>query len=124
MKDIQALAAKAKKDKEVLAVSIFGSFARKEKHRDIDVCIFLRKKTSSLKMSKKRLAYLKNAKEKFDIQIFQQLPLYIRHRVLKEGKIIFCANENELYDLALLTAKEYEDFKPVYKGYLEAVKHG
>ncbi len=124
-KELVGLIGKAKKDKDVLAVSIFGSFARGEKYRDVDVCLILRpQKYSNLEMSKKRLKYLSEAGDKFDIQIFQQLPVYIKHRILKEGKIIFCRDEEKLYDLALLTIKEYEDFKPIYRGYLEAVKHG
>ncbi|MBI4170407.1 MAG: nucleotidyltransferase domain-containing protein [Candidatus Aenigmarchaeota archaeon] len=123
-KDMSDILEKAKKDKDVLAVGIFGSLARKERHRDIDVCIFLKAKQGNLQMSKKKLDYLKGAKNRFDIKIFQQLPIYIRHRILKEGKIIFCANEDALYDLAHLTVKEFEDFKPIYRSYLEAVKHG
>ena len=124
MKDLDPILQKAKKDKETLAVSIFGSFARKEKHRDIDVCIFLKGRHTNLEMSKKKLEYMRIAKNKLDIKIFQQLPLYIRHRALKDGKIMFCANEDELYDMAILTVKEYEDFRPLYESYLESVKHG
>lgn len=124
MKKLKQLIDKARKDKDVLAVSIFGSFARGEKHKDIDICIFLKqkKKYDNSKMTDKRLKYLSDFD--FDIHIFQQLPLYIRHRILKEGKILFCENEDNLYDLAYLTAKEYEDFKPIYRSYLEAVKNG
>ena len=124
IKSIEPIIARAKKDKDVIAIAVFGSFARKERHRDIDVCIFLRSKMANLEMSRKRLDYLKGAPGKFDVQIFQQLPVYIRHRVLKEGKIIFCADEGALYDIAISAAKEYEDFKPLYKNYLEAVRHG
>ncbi len=124
MKSLSNIIDQAKKDKDILAVSIFGSFARKEEYNDIDICIFLRKKKTNLEMSKKKINYMKNAGEKIDINIFQQLPLYVRHRILKEGKFIFCANDDELYDLAYLTAKEWEDFKPIYKSYLEGVKHG
>ena len=115
---------KAKKDRDVLAVAIFGSYARKENHRDIDICLFLQSKASNLETSKKKLEYIKIAKNKFDIQIFQQLPLYIRHRILKEGKIVLCKDEDKLYDIAIHFAKEYEDFRPLYKSYMEAVAHG
>lgn len=59
----------------------------------------------------------------FDISIFQQLPLYIRHRVIKEGKVLFCRNEDRLYDLAVKTVKEFEDYKHHYIEYLESVAH-
>ena len=124
MSGIKSLIAKTKKDKDVIAVAVFGSFARKEKHRDIDLCLFLRSKMTSLEMSRKRLDYLKGAHEGLDIQVFQQLPVYIKHRVLKEGKVIFCADEGALYDLAIIAVKEYEDFRPIYTSHLEATKHG
>ena len=131
---------KAKKDKDVLAVAVFGSYVRQEKHRDIDICLILQEKRTdadqrreaskrtgvktrnNLEMSKKKLEYMKIAGNRIDIQVFQQLPLYIRHRVLKEGKIIFCKNKGKLYDVAIGFIKEYEDFKPIYNSYLEAVK--
>ncbi len=121
---IKSLIAKAKRDKEVIALAVFGSFARKESHRDIDICIFLGSKMTNLEMSRKRLAYLKCVTGKFDVQIFQQLPVYIKHRVLKEGKIIFCSDENMLYGIASAAVKEYEDFRPIYTNHLEATKRG
>jgi hypothetical protein len=75
-------------------------------------------------MSRKKLEYMKGAGNMLDIQIFQQLPLYIRHRVLKEGRFIITKDRDKLYDQAVLTAKELEDFRPLYMRYLEAVKNG
>jgi len=122
MKALDKLVSKAKKDKEILAVMVFGSYARGEKHRDIDVCLVLKKETENGAMSRKRLAYA--SESGLDVHIFQQIPLYIRTRVLKEGKVLFCRDLDALYDIAILTMKEFAYFEPVYKGYLEAVKHG
>jgi hypothetical protein len=113
----------AKKDKEILAVIVFGSFARGEKFRDIDVCLVLRDTLEPIKISRKKLEYLAEFPE-LDIQIFQQLPIYIRVRVLKEGKVVFCRDEDMLYDLAIKTMKEFEDFKPIYYEYLKGVLNG
>jgi len=120
MKTLKKLINYARKDKEILAVIIFGSFVRKEKYSDIDICLVLKNKLPPLLMSKKKLKYLVEFPE-FDIQIFQQLPIYIRINVLKEGKVIFCKNEDLLYDIAINTMKEFDDFKPIYKKYLEGV---
>lgn len=123
IKALAALTAVARKDKEVLAVVVFGSFARKEKKpADVDVCIVLARKQKPLEMSKIRLKYLAGFPS-LDIQIFQQLPLYIKTRVFGEGKVIFCRNLDLLYDLAANTAREFEDYKHIYKGYLEEVLH-
>ena len=42
-----------KKDKEIIAVLLFGSYIKGENYRDIDICIVLDKKYSKLEMSKK-----------------------------------------------------------------------
>lgn len=121
-KAIQEILEKAKKDKQVLAVGIFGSVARgEENYRDIDICIFLQAASyTSYELSGKLLEYTHH-NEKYDVQIFQQLPLYIRIPIINEGKIIFCKDEDALYDLYFATLRDYEHFKPIYEGYLEAV---
>src|SRR3989338_5698602 len=113
----------AKKDSEVLAVALFGSHL-KGKGRDIDICIFLRKKLTNLEMSKKRLSFLSALSDNFDVNIFQQLPLYIRKRILKEGKILFCKDEDVLYDLAFSTIKEFEFYEKLYNMYLNGIENG
>ena len=122
MKEIDELVSKAKQDKDVLALMVFGSYARGEDHRDIDVCMVLSDGTDNRTMSEKRLSYL--SENNLDIQIFQQLPLYIRIRILKEGKIIFCRDMPKLYDIAIRTVRDYGYFEPIYEGYLKAVEHG
>jgi len=114
----------AKQDKDVIAVLLFGSTAREEQHpkSDIDICLMLipqKKPYDNLYMSHKRLKYL--SQSDMDIQIYQQMPLYIKTRILKEGKILFVRNENLLYDIAIKTVKEFEDFKHIYNSYLEEV---
>ncbi|RLG56941.1 MAG: hypothetical protein DRN95_06145 [Candidatus Hydrothermarchaeota archaeon] len=62
--------------------------------------------------------------EDIDVQIFNTLPLYIKARIFKEGKLIHCKDEELLYDIAIRTIKEYELFKPRYKLYLEGILYG
>lgn len=112
----------AKKDDDILAVAFFGSSVE-GKGRDLDICLILYKKESNLKMSKKRLEYLKKF-EGLDIQVFQQLPIYIQTRVFGKSKILLVKNEDLLYDAAIRTMKEFESYKKLYDMYLEAVKNG
>jgi hypothetical protein len=116
---------KAKEDPEILSVMLFGSIARGEKtqHSDVDVCLVLYpKKHSKLSLSEKKLAYSKH--ENVDIHVYQQLPIYIRQRILKEGKVLFCRNEDMLYEIAFTTIREFNDFEPFYREYLKQVHHG
>jgi predicted nucleotidyltransferase len=115
---------KARKDADVVAVFLFGSRARGESvpGSDIDVCLVLRPGNySPIILHKKRLSYLKEGDA--DVYIFSQLPLYIRRRVLKEGKILLCQDEDLLYEIAFRTAQAFEDFRHLYYGYLEELAH-
>ncbi|MEK6893598.1 MAG: nucleotidyltransferase domain-containing protein [Nanoarchaeota archaeon] len=113
---------KIKADNDIIAVLLFGSLARNESNRDIDICLVLNKKFTNLEMSKKRLSYVSLVSNKIDIQIFQQLPLYIRKRILKEGKILLCKDEDALYNIAFSTIKEYNLYEKAYTFYLSSVK--
>jgi len=113
-----------KKDKEVIAVLVFGSYARGEQHRDIDVCLILDKKYDNLAMSKKRLHYLSDLSNKVDLHIFQQLPIYIKTRIIGEGKILLLKKEDRLYEIAFETMKEFDSFEKLYNMYLDKVENG
>ena len=95
-----------------------------EKYRDIDICVVLDKKYSNLEMSRKRVKYLSLLSNKYDLHIFQQLPIYIKIRVLKDGKVLFCRNEDRLYEIAIFTMKEFGSFEKIYNMYLDKVKNG
>jgi uncharacterized protein len=119
---LEQLLKRVQKDSEILAVLLFGSVARGEQTAcsDVDICLVLqRQKYNSLTLSRKKLTYLQQSD--LDVHIFQQLPLYIRRRVLKEGKVLFVRDLDALYDLAFRTAQEFEDFKPIYRTYLTEV---
>ena len=113
-----------KKDKEVIAILLYGSYARKENYRDIDICLVLDKKYPNLYMSKKRLYYLKKLPNIIDLQIFQQLPVYIRIRILKEDKIVLSKNTERLYEIAFETLKEFNSYEKLYNMYLGNVENG
>jgi predicted nucleotidyltransferase len=122
---LEKLLTKARQDEDALAVFLYGSVARKEQTdlSDIDLCLVLVPKITPIgptALSRKRLDYLKDFT--FDIQIFQQLPLYVRRRILKEGRILFVRDEALLYELAFYTAQAFEDFRHIYLSYLEEVR--
>ncbi len=124
LKKINKILKIARQDDEILAVFLFGSAARQEEHEtsDIDICLILKPgRYSSLNLSEKRFAYLKVFD--LDVQIFQQLPLYIRMRVIKDGKKLFCANEDELYQSVFNTITEFEDYRDIYHDYLMEVEN-
>ena len=116
------LVARAKSDPEVLAVLLFGSRARGDPspESDFDVCLVLGSEPGSdLAPAHKRLEYLGEAD--LDIIVFQQLPLHIRSRILKEGTVLFVRDEDALYALAARTARAFDGFRHIYRQYLDQV---
>ena len=106
------LVAQASRDPDLLAVILFGGRARGDAapESDVDVCLVLDpNRAAEPGRTEKRLDYL--GRFDLDVSIFQQLPLVVRSRVLKEGKILFVRDEDALYDLALRTARAWERFR-------------
>lgn len=115
----------AERDPDVLAVLLFGSRARGDAgpHSDTDVCLVLSSGRSAGEVAgRKRLEYLSEVD--LDISVFQALPLHIRVRVLKEGRVLFVRDEDALYDVAVRAVREFEDFKHIQRLYLDEVARG
>jgi uncharacterized protein len=66
-----------------------------------------------------RYGFLKKAAidKKFDVKIFQDLPLYIKKDVLK-GNVIYAEDEGFVYDTAYRIIKDFERFKKYYYDYI------
>lgn len=82
---------------------------------DIDLCVYVQSNKKAL--ARMRLNLLKNFEEKFDIQMFQLLPLFVQIEVLK-GEVVYAKEESVLYEIAYQTIEEYEDFYPLYLDYI------
>jgi predicted nucleotidyltransferase len=122
-KELRKLLRLVRGDEAVVAVILFGSFARGRgvASSDVDVCLVLRKNVKNA--LQKRIDY-STISEKLDVQVFQLLPLYIQRRVLKEGEILDCKDKGLLYDIAIRAVREFESFKKHYDSYLRAMMHG
>jgi predicted nucleotidyltransferase len=111
--------ARAEKDTDVLAVIIYGSYARGEPYHDIDVCLVLwPSRTSMVNGLQKEVTY---SEPGMDIHLFHDLPLYIQIRVLEEGRCRLVKDDDIYYDLVRITLQQWEDFRPLFEMYLEEV---
>jgi len=122
---VRRLLARAERDHEVLAVILFGSYARGDARpdSDIDVCLVLAPDATTRRaVARKRLEYL--SESDLDLAIFPQLPLHVRSRLLKEGVVLFTRDEDALYALACYTARAFEHFRHIQRQYLEDVARG
>jgi len=122
---LDRLLRRASSDPDVLAVLLFGSTARGEAGpgSDVDVCLVLAPRLYTRgEIAEKRVSYLGDVD--LDVQVLQDLPLHVRRRVLKEGSVLFCRDEEALYDVAFATMRAFERFKRVYDSYLSEVAGG
>ncbi|OPY21324.1 MAG: Nucleotidyltransferase domain protein [Methanobacterium sp. PtaU1.Bin097] len=115
---LSKLQVKMEEDPDILAVILYGSYARGEEARDVDLCLVLFP-DKARKGLDKRIEY--SYYDMIDVQVFQDLPLYMRPRIIKEGKLLHVKDEDLLYDVAIETAKEYELYRPKYEMYLDSI---
>lgn len=98
---------------EVEAIYLFGSHARgnAKPTSDIDICVLTGKNIP--KRVKEEI--LSNSSRRMDISIFWDLPLTIRFRVLKEGKLLYKKDEIRLQRIKVDTLRSYLDIQPMIK---------
>ena len=77
---------------------------------DIDLAVYY--EGSKEERFKFRIEILGNVNDKFDIQTFQDLPLYIRKEIISHGEILYQKNYSEIFDIFIKTIKSFGDFKP------------
>lgn len=96
-------------------IILYGSALRGEGWSDIDLAVYY--DGTPDEAADFRLRVLCEVDEIFDVQIFQQLPLYVRVQVLR-GEVIYCDSERFLHDIAWETVKEFDDFKHRFYDYI------
>ncbi|PIN77557.1 nucleotidyltransferase [Candidatus Woesearchaeota archaeon CG10_big_fil_rev_8_21_14_0_10_34_12] len=103
---------------KVRFVFLFGSVAKKKQNKLSDIDFAIYHEGDAKERFKFRISLSAKLPDNFDIQIFQDLPLYVRVGVLK-GKLIYCVDELFAYDAAYQTIKAFDDFKKYYYDYIE-----
>ncbi len=100
------------KEKDILAVLLYGSYAKNMQHikSDIDICI-VAPKYRTIKQQASLLGYLwRNVNaNKYDVRLFEEFPLYIKASVIKNHKVIFVGDEKELMEYFYFTNKIWKD---------------
>jgi len=102
-------------------VFLFGSVSEKKQNNlsDIDFAVFFN--GNKKERFKFRLSLLSQLNSDFDVQIFQDLPFFVRINVLK-GKLIYFKDKNFVYETAYSTIKHFEYFRKHYRDYLNTRK--
>lgn len=84
------------KDK-VLAILLYGSYAvgKETLRSDIDICLVAGNSEKAKELYKETLS-LQAKEPKYDIHIFELMPLYLKHEIINNSKIIFAKSAPEL----------------------------
>jgi len=107
-----------KEFEKVQFIILYGSAAegRMREGSDIDLCIYY--DGTPEEASEFRLSVLSTLfEDTYDVQIFQQLPLYVRKEALK-GKVVYCKDTRFLYAVARETIRDFEEFKDRFYDYI------
>lgn len=102
--DQRAIIETAKKDlafleeEDVLGVLIYGSWARGESHEksDIDICIVAPSAEDKIALWREAIAAIRD--NRYDVRIFELLPLYLKMAVIEQGVVVRSRDVLELYE--------------------------
>lgn len=126
--DIKRIIKYFKRQKEVAVLYIFGSLANGNKtgESDIDIAVLIDearlKKVDFESLKKKYYAATPGfSLRPVDIVILNTAPPFLKHQVLKTGKILFDRNKKERVRFTTMSITEYLDYKPIQDIYLKAV---
>ena len=93
-------------------IILYGSAAKGKTTdlSDIDIAVFHNgDKRERFQFRMKILGRIGN---KFDIQTYQDLPLYIQNEILSSGEVLYFSDYKEIFDTFMKTIREFGDFKP------------
>ena len=116
--EISNIVNELKKIKKVVAIILFGSYAKKRATpiSDVDICVVTKEANEKVKSN---IVALGN--EKIQIVLWDELHLPIKFRVLKEGKFLFVRDESSVSSLKAETISRFLDFKPILDSYYKKV---
>jgi hypothetical protein len=103
--------AKPSWEKRVLGVLLYGSWARGDAgpDSDIDICLVAPEAEDKSGLWREFVSHLRS--EKYDVRIFEILPLYIKMAVIEEGSVLRSRDVLELYEYFYPFRREWDDQK-------------
>ncbi len=99
---------KISKIDDVLAIFIFGSYITKKNNKlsDLDVSVLI-KDNSNKNIQEEILSY---SNKDLDINIFNNLPIYLKYKIITEGKVFYQKIDVRMIKKNVMI--EWLDFKP------------
>jgi uncharacterized protein len=114
--DQRAIIKSAKKDlaflqDNVLGVLIYGSWATGESHEnsDIDICIVAPSAEDKIALWRESIAKIHD--DRYDLRVFELMPIYLRMAVIEQGLVIYTKDVLELYEYFYPFRRMWDDQK-------------
>jgi len=108
---------------KVKFIILFGSMVNKRNTplSDVDVAVYY--DGNKKERFKFRIEASGNLPDKVDLQIFQDLPLYIQKEVIA-GRILYYDNYQFIFNEFMRIIKDFDSFEKYYQEYLNGLKEG
>ncbi len=109
---------------EIFAVILYGSYAvgKQTPRSDIDICIVVGShKKEVLDKVFKKILLICGESEKYDIKMFEEMPLKLKIEVLSEGIVLYAKEEKELDFIKHKYIKIWNDQSSVKLGYITPI---
>ncbi|MEF8848465.1 MAG: nucleotidyltransferase domain-containing protein [Candidatus Thermoplasmatota archaeon] len=120
MSEINSVVEKIKKlgGDKVKFIILYGSQSTNKQTplSDVDLAVFY--DGSKEERFRFRMKILGRVPEKYDIQLFQDLPLYVKNEVIK-GKVVYNSDTKLIYKIAKETYQAFDDFKKRFYDYVK-----
>ena len=100
------------KNKDILGILLYGSYSKSKNSNksDIDICIVAPNEDLNQLLSF-ILQNINVESKKYDIRIFNELPLYIKIHIIEDGFLIYSPNKLDLYEFFFIYRKLWDDQK-------------
>ncbi|MDD2754244.1 MAG: nucleotidyltransferase domain-containing protein [Methanothrix sp.] len=96
---------------QILGVLLYGSQATGESgpRSDIDLCIVAPCAADRSSLWRRFVSHLKDSR--YDVRIFELLPLFLKAAVIEQGIVVYCEDEPELYEYFYPFRRDWQDQK-------------
>lgn len=108
------IAERSGKDKEIVAVLLFGSYARKEPgFRDVDVSLLIEEGANPFDLIYK-YKNLAGVESDIDVSVLQEMPLSMQARIIKESIVLYSRDRSRIYDYTAGIIEKWGEFEYNY----------
>lgn len=118
---IEKIVRKAKEDRRILAVVLFGSYIRKDPNfRDVDVGLLLYKLEDSLNVYSDYAAFV-GGENYLDLSIINSLPADVQSSIFNDAVVLYCSDDPALHDYTINLIKRSADSRHILQEALRTI---